>query len=98
MEYLYALIIVASSVWEENNSDKMPYSQVNSIFQNYEDCNRRITEIHDLYLAKDIRRKDSKRRKPRFIRGHNNEKILKYTHRNKNFYASCKMILENSSK
>ena len=94
MEYFYALIIVASSVWDESNINKVPYSQVNSIFQSYEDCDKRIIQIHDLYLAKDIRRKEINRRKPKFIRGKNNEKILKYAHRNSNFYASCKLILE----
>ena len=94
MKYIYALIIVASPMWKDNNKNSIPYTEVNSIFKTYEECDYKISAIHDYYLAKDIRKKDSKRRKPKFIKGFNDEKILRYKYNNKNFFAICKNILE----
>ena len=94
MEYLYALIIVSFPSWKNPENNQIPYNEVNSIYKTYEDCDFRIIEIHDYYLAKDIRRKDSKRRKPVFLKDASDRKILHYKHNNSNFYASCKRILE----
>ena len=94
MEYLYALIIVASTLWNNKHDNNIPYFEVNAIFKTYLECNDKIVSIHDYYLAKDIRRKDSVKRKPSFIKDKNNAKVLKYSHNNNIFYASCKKILE----
>ena len=95
MDYLYVLIIVANINWQENHIDYAPYAEVNSAFNNIRECDKKITEMHDYYLAKDIRRKNNKKRNPKFIRDVNNNKILKYRHNNVYFFASCKKILEN---
>ena len=54
MKYIYALIIVASPMWKDNNKNSIPYTEVNSIFKTYEECDYKISAIHDYYLAKDI--------------------------------------------
>ena len=45
----------------------IPYLEVLSTHTSYESCDKKIVDTHNYYLAKDIRRKSTKQRKPRFL-------------------------------
>ena len=44
MEYLYALIIVANTLWNNKHDNNIPYFEVNAIFKTYLECNDKIVD------------------------------------------------------
>ena len=92
MNQIYALIIVGFFNVKGTDDYRIPYYEVISTHSTYELCDREIIKTHDYYLAKDIRRKKTKQRNPKFIYDDNKNKILTYKNKNTYYYASCKFI------
>ena len=92
MNSIYALIVVSLLNLGKKNDFYIPYYEVISTHTNYETCDKEIIKTHDYYLPKDIRRKNTKQRKPKFIYDEKNNKLLTYKEKGLLYYASCKFI------
>ena len=89
MKELYILIITGYLSFHNEKSFNIPYIEVFSSHSSYKACDENIIAIHDYYLAKDIKRKSNKQRKPRFLYDNNRKKVLYYKNKGLNYYASC---------
>ena len=92
MNNIYALIVVSLFNFQKSKDFYVPYYEVISTHINYENCDKEIIKTHNYYLAKDIRRKNTKQRKPKFIYDKKNNKLLTYRDKGILYYASCKFI------
>ena len=94
MSQIYILIIVSFLNYTDskNYNFNVPYYEVISTFSDYDSCDKEIVKTHDYYLAKDIRRKKSKQRNPKFIFDNNKNKILAYKNKDAYYFASCKLV------
>ena len=92
MQQIYILIIISFLQPEDTNIYRIPYYEVISIHPKYESCDQEIVKTHDYYLAKDIRKKKTKQRNPKFIYDNNKNKLLMYKEKNIMYFASCKSI------
>ena len=91
MNQVYILIIVSFLSQEASYLKNIPYFEVISTHETYDSCDKEIIKTHDYYLAKDIRRKKTKQRSPKFVYDGDN-KLLTYKYKNTYYYASCKLI------
>ena len=92
MNNIYALIVVSLFNFQKSKDFYVPYYEVISTHINFENCDKEIMKTHNYYLAKDIRRKNTKQRKPKFIYDKKNNKLLTYRDKDILYYASCKFI------
>ena len=92
MNQIYLLIVVSFFNNSGMSDYNVPYYEVISTHSSYKGCDKEIVKSHDYYLAKDIRRKKSKQRNPKFIYDNNKNKILTYKDRGAFYYASCKLV------
>ena len=95
MSHLYILILTGYFNSLSEDILDIPYLEVLSSHETYEACDEKIVATHDYYLAKDIRRKSSKQRKPRFLYDNNKNKVLYFKNKGINYYASCKKTYFN---
>ena len=89
---IYIVIVVGFLKTNGSDNFHLPYYKIISTHNNFKECEEQINKTHDYYLAKDIRRKKSKQRNPKFIYDIDNNKILVYKSNEINYYASCKSI------
>ena len=92
MNQVYILIIVSFFSQEGSYKKNIPYYEIISTHETYDSCDKEIIKTHDYYLAKDIRRKKTKQRSPKFVYDDGNNKLLTYKYKNTYYYASCKLI------
>ncbi len=92
MKLLYILILTGDINLPNQDISNIPYLEVLSSHVSYEACDEKIVATHDYYLAKDIRRKSTKQRKPRFLYDDEKNKVLYFISNGKNFYARCKKL------
>ena len=92
MNQIYLLIIVGFFNIKDSGDYRIPYYEVISTHSTYDLCEREIIKTHDYYLAKDIRRKKTKQRNPKFIYDDDKNKLLAYKNKGTYYYASCKFI------
>ena len=92
MKLLYVLILTGNINLHHQDIFNIPYLEVLSSHLSYEACDEKIVATHDYYLAKDIRRKSTKQRKPRFLYDDEKNKVLYFRSKGNNFYARCKKI------
>ena len=92
MSQVYVLIIVGVLNLNSSQGLHIPYYEVISTHSNYDSCDKEIVKTHDYYLAKDIRRKKTKQRNPKFIYDDKKNKLLAYKNKSISYFASCKLI------
>ena len=92
MKELYILIITGYMNFQNEEISNVPYLEVLSSHYSFKSCDDDIVETHDYYLAKDIRRKSTKQRKPRFLYDKDKNKVLFFRNNGINYYASCKKL------
>ena len=67
MKEAYILIVTGFLSFSKEKIMNIPYLEVLSTHTSYESCDKKIVDTHNYYLAKDIRRKSTKQRKPIFF-------------------------------
>ena len=92
MKELYILILTSYLNFQNEEISNIPYLEVLSSHYSFKSCDKDLIETHDYYLAKDIRKKSTKRRKPRFLYDDNKNKVLFFRNKGINYYASCKKL------
>ena len=92
MKELYILILTSYLNFQNEEISNIPYLEVLSSHYSLKSCDKDLIETHDYYLAKDIRKKSTKRRKPRFLYDDNKNKVLFFRNKGINYYASCKKL------
>ncbi len=92
MKLLYILILTGNINLHNQDISNIPYLEVLSSHVSYEACDQKIVATHDYYLAKDIKRKSTKQRKPRFLYDDQKNKVLYFRSKGNNFYARCKKL------
>lgn len=92
MKDLYILILTGFLNSHNQDIYNIPYLEILSTHTSYKSCDESIISTHDYYLAKDIRRKNTKQRKPRFLYDNEKNKILFFRNKGTNYYASCKKL------
>ena len=90
MKQFYILVLISFFDYRDEKTSNFPYIEVLSTHENYSSCDKKIVDTHDYFLAKDIRRKSTKQRKPKFIYDTKKNKILIYKNQGVNYFASCK--------
>ena len=78
--------------FQNEEISNIPYLEILSSHYSFKSCDDDIVETHDYYLAKDIRRKSTKQRKPRFLYDKDKNKVLFFRNNGINYYASCKKL------
>ena len=92
MKDIYILIVTGYLNISSQEIQNIPYLEVLSSHDSYNSCDKKIVATHDYFLAKDIRRKSTKQRKPRFLYNKSKNKILYYRNGGVNYYARCKKL------
>ena len=92
MKDIYILIVTGYLNISSQEIPNIPYLEVLSSHDSYKSCDSKIVATHDYFLAKDIRRKSTKQRKPRFLYDKSKNKILYYRNGGVNYYAICKKL------
>ena len=92
MKELYILILTGYLNFNSQGITSIPYLDILSSHQSYKLCDSKLVATHDYFLAKDIRRKSTKQRKPRFLYDDDKNKVLFYINKNKSYYARCKKL------
>ena len=92
MKDIYILIVTGYLNFYSQEILDIPYLEVLSSHESYKSCDSKIVETHDYFLAKDIKRKSTKQRKPRFLYDKSKNKVLYYRNKGVNYYARCKKL------
>ena len=92
MKDIYILIVTGYLNISSQEIPNIPYLEVLSSHDSYKSCDKKIVATHDYFLAKDIRRKSTKQRKPKFLYDKSKNKILYYRDAGVNYYAICKKL------
>ena len=92
MDQIYALIIIGVLNLNSTKNVHVPYYEVISTHSDYDSCDKEIVRTHDYYLAKDIRRKKTMQRSPKYIYDDKKNKLLAYKNKSVYYFASCKLI------
>tara|TARA_B100000902_G_C26891790_1_gene707751 strand:+ start:415 stop:702 length:288 start_codon:yes stop_codon:yes gene_type:complete len=92
MKEIYILIVAGYLNFQSQEMPKIPYLEVLSSHESYKSCDNKIVATHDYFLAKDIRRKSTKQRKPRFLYEKDKSKVLYYRNNGFHYYAKCEKL------
>ena len=92
MKEMFILIVTGYFNFYPKEIPEIPYFEVLSSHETYKSCDNKIVATHDYFLAKDIRRKNTKQRKPRFLNDKHKNKVLYYRNNGLHYYAKCKKL------